>query len=478
MRYQMIDLQLERTYSLAEFTEIANADTCIIGVHLNRAIGASSLPTDPLVATRQADDFNSMSAANAYAKLFGTNAISPGTDVIVGVVDSGIRHLDSTYQTQLNDALIEIYNTHPDLAANLWNGPSGQVGTWIGPAASVGPFGSYPIDMGIAYRSNLTAQYERTFHGTHVAGTIAAVSNNGIGGAGVAGRVAKIMSVKVTSSRVIRAVRIDNGSSSTLRDITNGILWAVDPTGKPGGRIAEVINISMGTSPINKAAVPLGFDSAFRSALGTAVSRGVVVAVSAGNNSLPLDQFTVLPASLGSEINGVMTVGAFNSKTGQWAGFSNYGGMSVELAAPGVDVLSAIREDEDDPSRPNHPENTVGYGILSGTSMASPQVAGAMALAIAYLKSRGVTYTAADIEQLVKVSGRRSTGFTHFGPTVMHSTQNRALDLDNLADNLIRFAAGQPIVVSGSSRSGVIRANSSESRIQQEASQVSFGACP
>jgi len=167
-------------------------------------------------------------------------------------------------------------------------------------------------------------------HGTHVAGIAAAMTNNGIGVAGL-GYSSTIMNVKVLG---------DTGSGA-YSWIVSGIMWAVDNG-------AEIINMSLGGSSPS---------SALEDAINYAWSKGVVVVAAAGNygNTAPL-----YPAYY----TNCIAVAATDSLD-RLAGWSNYGDW-VDVAAPGVGIYATLKNN--------------GYGYKSGTSMASPHVAGLAAL--------------------------------------------------------------------------------------------------
>lgn len=185
-------------------------------------------------------------------------------------------------------------------------------------------------------------------HGTHVSGIIAADRDNGIGMKGVASRV-KIMAIRV----------VPNGDERD-KDVANGIRYAVDNG-------AKVINMSFG-----KAYSP--FKSVVDEAVRYAESRGVLLVHAAGNDSKDNDVKPSYPSRTdkagGADFNNWLEIGASSFELGLSlpAEFSNFGKKTVDLFAPGVDVYSTM------------PDN--GYDSLSGTSMASPAAAGAVALAL------------------------------------------------------------------------------------------------
>ena len=171
-------------------------------------------------------------------------------------------------------------------------------------------------------------------HGTHVAGTIAA-ANNFIGVTGVAPE-ARIMPVRV----------LDQDGNGSLSDVISGIRWSVENG-------ADVINLSLGGG---------GYSQSMADTIQYATNRGSVVVMSSGNEGANSPAY---PAAHASE-NGI-AVGAANMN-GDLARFTNRSGLNVldYVTAPGVDIYSTLPND--------------GYGFMSGTSMASPHVAGIAAL--------------------------------------------------------------------------------------------------
>jgi len=209
-----------------------------------------------------------------------------------------------------------------------------------------------------------------------------------------------------------------------------------------------------------------------RAAFAMTTARNVPVAVAAGNSSVDLGTYFTQPSSLGESIPGVVTVGSFDSTKKMLSSFSNYGVTGVEIAAPGTDILSTINEAEDDPAKPNDPNNTRGYGILSGTSMASPQVAGAMALAVSYLRSHNISYTAADIENLIVQSAQPTNSLMSAGKDKIKN--HGLLNLKNLALALKAKVAGTPAMAKMSPLSAEARAKMLKDQIRK----TSYFDCP
>jgi subtilisin family serine protease len=174
-------------------------------------------------------------------------------------------------------------------------------------------------------------------HGTHTAGIIGAVGNNGIGVAGTNWTV-QIMPVEFLDS---------TGSGSDVA-AAESIDYAVDHG-------AKVINASWGGSGSP--------DPTITAALQYANSKGVIFVAAAGNNGQNIDNNPFQPAS--EDLPNMIVVAAIGSN-GALPSWSNYGVNSVQLAAPGVSIISTLPNDN--------------YGYLSGTSMAAPYVTGTVAL--------------------------------------------------------------------------------------------------
>ncbi|MBU2666442.1 S8 family peptidase [Actinoplanes bogorensis] len=265
-----------------------------VGVELDAVVTASDAPTGTDTYRSQQWDFNKISVASAWTK-------STGSGVTVAVLDTGV------------DA------KHPDLAADL-----------------VGGYDAIANTAGVTTDPN--------GHGTHVAGTIAAVTGNGIGISGIAPG-AKIMPIRVLNDK----------GSGYMSDTAEGIIWATDHG-------AGVINMSLGaTSQV----------TAVTNAISYARSKGVVVVAAAGN-----ERQDGSPTSYPAADAGVIGVAATDSsdKVGSYSNAGSY----VDVAAPGSSILSTY---------PTALGGKTGYATMSGTSMASPHVAAVAALLKAYDKS-------------------------------------------------------------------------------------------
>ncbi|MBX7137647.1 MAG: S8 family serine peptidase [Oligoflexia bacterium] len=221
------------------------------------------------------------------------------------------------------------YN-HPDLARNIWINEGEIAGNNIDDDHDGYVDDVYGFDF-YSFHSN---PMDDQGHGTHVAGTIGAVGNNSTGVTGMIWNT-KIMALKFLGS---------DGSG-----YVSGAVEAINFAVSHG---AKVLNNSWGGG---------GYSSALAQAIATASAQGVLVVAAAGNDGANNDVTESYPANL----PGVLSVAAVDKK-GNLASFSNYGASSVHIAAPGVSILSTYFS---------------GYAWLSGTSMATPHVSGAAALA-------------------------------------------------------------------------------------------------
>lgn len=281
--------------------------------------------------------------------------IATGTGIIVAVLDTG-------------------HVSHSDLNANIVAGYD-----FINDATVAGDGNgrdSDPSDPGDYYGGNPSS-----WHGTHVAGTVAAVTNNAKGVAGTAFN-AKVMPVRV----------LGRGGGYTS-DIADGITWASGGTvsGVPtlsAANAADVINMSLGGSG--------SCDTLTQNAINGAVSRGVTVVVAAGNSNANVANFS--PASC----NNVVAVASVTSASAR-SSFSNYGAL-IDVSAPGSGILSTLNSGTQGPGAES-------YASYNGTSMAAPHVAGAVALAQSRRLALGLPlWTPAEVEANLKSTAYALSG--------------------------------------------------------------------
>lgn len=259
----------------------------------------------------------------------GWDIVTGSKDIVVAVLDSGVDY------------------THPDLAPNMWRNPGEIPGNGLDDDGN-----GYRDDVfGINAINSSGDPQDENGHGTHVAGTIGAVGDNGIG----------VVGVNWTTN--ILALRfLDAEGSGSLADAIEGMNYiiALRERGVP----IRVINASWGGG---------GYSGPFVSTLKRLNELGVIFVAAAGNESNDNDAVPSYPSSY-LEPN-VVAVGAITEEQ-NLASFSNFGASSVDIVAPGDWILSTIPGGR--------------YTHLSGTSMATPHVSGALALLAAHEPSLGV----------------------------------------------------------------------------------------
>ena len=328
--------QLNRTMTVDEARQLAaelkSRDANVEYAEPDRIMVPLATPTDPSY-TQQWDLYEATGGINAPAAWDK----STGAGVNVAVIDTGYRpHAD------LSGQILQGYDFISTTAiANDGGGrdtDASDPGDWT-PAGSCG--------AGVP-----SADQSSSWHGTHVSGTIAAKANNGLGIAGVA------YNAKIVPARVLGRC---GGYTS---DIADAMVWASGGTvtGVPANaNKARVLNLSLGGSG--------ACDTTTQNAINSARSRGAVVIVAAGNSNT--NAINSSPANC----SGVIAVAATNRSGGK-ASYSNYG-TNVTIAAPGGDngagILSTLNSGTTTPAADN-------YAWYMGTSMATPHVAGVVAL--------------------------------------------------------------------------------------------------
>ncbi len=330
--------KLDRVEAESLMRQLA-ADPNVEYVEVDRLLQAVLTPNDPRYPEQWG--YHDADAGIRANEAWDT---ATGTGVVVAVLDTGI-----TSHSDLNANVIAGYDFISDVTvARDGNGRD-----------------SNPADPG----DSTTGQ--SSWHGTHVAGTVAALTNNGVGVAGTA------------FNARISPVRVLGVGGGSISDIADAIVWASGGTvsGVPANaNPAEVINLSLGGSGTCSATM--------QTAITGAVGRGTTLAIAAGNSNANVSNFT--PANC----NNVIAVASITN-TGQRSSFSNYGAL-IDIAAPGSAILSTLNAGTTSPGAES-------YASYNGTSMAAPHVAGVIAL----LQSVSATpKTPAQVESIIKANFR------------------------------------------------------------------------
>ena len=355
-----VAVQLKEGMEITELSERAEADPCIVGVSNSGIARAfAQQPSSPNDAGFSMQPYLNVIKAPEAWPFFGDTITQ---DVVLAVIDTGIQQ------------------THPDLQANLWVNSQEVAGD-----GQDNDNNGCVDDINGCNFLNATPSgniNDDNSHGTHVSGLAAGKNNNSVGIAGVMGFRIKIMTVKVLGA----------SGSGTVEGIANGIRYAANAG-------AQVINLSLGAA---------SEIAAIGDAIRFAVNKGTMVVVAAGNSNVNNDSSFTSPASFALTIPQMISVASIDSSSLNRSSFSNYGVQSTHLAAPGA-ILSRAAVGQARVVTGLYstlPGSTWGdiyegnpYG---GTSMASPLVAGAAALARGYLHSKGALAASAATPALIK----------------------------------------------------------------------------
>ncbi len=304
-------------------------DSRILRIDQNFRVSTQAIPNDPRYSQEWGMNNSGQTGGVAGADIKAELAwdLAKGTgQTVVAVVDTGVDYL------------------HPDLAANMWTN-TGEI-----PRNNVDDDNNGYVDDYYGYdtANGDGDPMDDQSHGTHVSGTIGAVGNNSVGVVGVAWKT-RIMAVK----------SMDASGSGSFASIVAGLDYAA-------ANGASIVNMSLGGA----GGSPGDF---FEVAIINAGKKGVIVAAAAGNNGTNNDTSPFYPANYTAA--NIVSVAATDDADGI-AGFSNYGLVSIDIGAPGVNIMSTL------------PNNS--YGAQNGTSMATPMVAGA--LVVMMDQSPGLTY--------------------------------------------------------------------------------------
>ena len=293
-----------------------------------------------------------------FPNLWGLNNTG---QIVAGVAGNQDADIDApeawglftgTANTIVADIDTGVDYTHPDIAANMWVNPGEIAGNGRDDDAN-----GYVDDVygwNFIYGNN--NPMDDHGHGTHVAGTIAASGNNGIGVTGISWR-ARIMALKICNS----------GGGCSFSAAAQAVLYAA----RMGAKVSNNSYGGLGAG---------AFSQTLLDAIN--VANGMLFVAAAGNDNNDNDKIPTYPCNLAaSNVLCVAATGQDDSK----ASFSSYGLNSVDLAAPGVNILSTVPSAACELCEPS------GYRYLQGTSMAAPHVTGAAVLTTAMFPTLSVS---------------------------------------------------------------------------------------
>jgi subtilisin family serine protease len=247
-------------------------------------------------------------------------------NVVVAIIDTGIRY------------------THEDLAANMWKNAGEIAGNGVDDDAN----GFVDDVYGWDFFYNDSDPWDENSHGTHVAGTVGAVGNNTVGVAGVNWNV-RLMAIKIYNN---------TGFGSTSAMLVNAYNYV---------RMMKTrgVNIRVTSNSYGGCDEACGYDQATKDAIDRLGESDVLNVFAAGNDGRNVETTPFYPASYNSPQ--ILSVAASDQNDNRGS-FSNFGTTSVDVAAPGVNILSTVNA------------SNSAYATFTGTSMAAPHVSGAAAL--------------------------------------------------------------------------------------------------
>ncbi|MBT4760104.1 MAG: S8 family serine peptidase [Bdellovibrionaceae bacterium] len=347
--YQYIYFKLDKTMTLKSFEAEVNANPCIVGVGKSHRYKSQALQVQDQHIGEQLSYLRAIKADGVFRLMGEENFPSLDLDekVIVAVIDTGVDF------------------THEDLKENIWFDAEGVAG------------------FNAIYQEDISDTMDEDYHGTHVAGIIAA-QNNQLGIVGISPTNTLIMPIRVLAGE-------NRGGRSF--ELASGIRYAVENG-------AHIINMSLGS--VGSAS---DTDAVVKDAIQDAIRNGVFVVTSVGNitstdqildREISKTGYHLMPSIYSTEFDGMVSVGSFDSETGDFSYFSLYSPTLLEISAPGainqdIHVYSTVPYIN---TKDNHQSYTYSYG----TSMAAPMVAAGAAILKSVAKQKSKTLDPALVE--------------------------------------------------------------------------------
>lgn len=344
----------EVNYNIRLEPEVQDSNSNSAGKDLGESL-RDNMPDDPMFAEQwslaNSGQRGGKAKADINALLAWEKKGTGSDDVIVAVLDSGVDY------------------RHPDLVQNMWE-RSSDVAEYFDEQLG------YVNDLYGFDATDVNGDpMDENGHGTHCAGIIGADGNNGIGIAGINWRV-KIMPLKFMSK----------GGFGTTKDAIEAINYVINR--KKAGVNVRIISASWGSTQKSKA---------LEDVIRAAGDAGILFVAASGNASANADKSPHYPASF--DLPNVISVAALN-RNDELASFSNFGAKRVHIAAPGAEILSTWLNGD--------------FREASGTSMATPEVAGVAALVLASEPKLSMTELRArlfkTVDKLPSLAGKVSTG--------------------------------------------------------------------
>ena len=332
-------VRLPENMSVNEGIKLYNQNPAIEKAQPNFIYTINLTPNDPRYS--ELYGMPKISAPTAWDTTTGSNSI------IVAVIDTGVN-----------------YN-HEDLSPNMWRNPNETAGNSIDDDNN----GFVDDVYGYDFINNDNDPMDDNSHGSHCAGTIGGAGNNGLGVVGVSWTV-RLMALKTHQS---------NGNSTAV-----AVISAFQYVAMMRNR---GVNIRVTSNSWSGPPEAPAYDQALKDAIDAAGNAGVLNVIASGNDARNVDTQPAYPGSYDSP--SVLSIAASDSSDNK-ASFSNFGTTSVDLAAPGVGILSTVL-------------GTSSYGFKSGTSMATPHVSGAAALLLAANSSLSMASVKATLMNTVDI---------------------------------------------------------------------------